>query len=616
MICRPALTRGSQLALRRQGAAKLARRGFAAVASPKASYEPTTIGDVKVASRDDGGPTTRLAVVAKAGTRYEPLPGLTVGLEEFAFKNTQKRSALRITRETELLGGQLSSYHTREALVLQANFLREDLPYFVELLGEVLSQTRYTTHEYHEEVEDVIHAKQAKVDAAAVALDAAHSVAFHTGLGAPLYPTPSTPISSYLNEHSVAAFAEAAYSKSNIAVIADGASQAGLSKWIEPFFQAVPAQSPSPLNTAASKYYGGEQRIARLGGNSVVIAFPGAALGANQPEIAVLVGLLGGESTIKWSPGFSLLSKAAAAAPGASAKAINFAYSDAGLLAIQINGQAKAVRKAAEESVKALKSVAEGGVSKENLVKAIAKAKFNLLSASEASGTGLVLTGSSLIHGGQPLQVAESVKALEGVTADKLKTAAKTLLEGKASVAAVGDLHVLPFAEELGLRPSAAVDSRLAHHTVHIVILHLTHFPLSVCHGEGTITIGICVWSRDSELGGACRLFASRFLAPRKRAHPESRSHCETKSVNRPAPTAKMTFAWKAAGLTYNRYLAVAARVVRRSLKEDKRLAAERRGQQDLRFAKWSNGKQGEIKNLAEANAQAAVESAATGGTA
>lgn len=86
MICRPALTRGSQLALRRQGAAKLAQRGFAAVASPVASYEPTDITGVKVASRDDGGPTTRLAIVAKAGTRYEPLPGLTVGLEEFAFK--------------------------------------------------------------------------------------------------------------------------------------------------------------------------------------------------------------------------------------------------------------------------------------------------------------------------------------------------------------------------------------------------------------------------------------------------------------------------------------------------------------------------------------------------
>jgi len=38
---------------------------------------------------------------------------------------------------------------------------------------------------------------------------------------------------------------------------------------------------------------------------------------------------------------------------------------------------------------------------------------------------------------------------------------------------------------------------------------------------------------------------------------------------------------------SYNRYLAVAARVVRRSLKEDKRLVAERRGEMELRFAKW-----------------------------
>ncbi|KAI1325643.1 mitochondrial ATP synthase epsilon chain-domain-containing protein [Xylariaceae sp. FL0255] len=71
-----------------------------------------------------------------------------------------------------------------------------------------------------------------------------------------------------------------------------------------------------------------------------------------------------------------------------------------------------------------------------------------------------------------------------------------------------------------------------------------------------------------------------------------------------------MVFAWKASGLTYNRYLAVASRVVRRSLKEDKRVAAERRGDMDLRFARWENGKMGESKNLADANAAAAVEAA------
>ncbi|KAF2006106.1 hypothetical protein P154DRAFT_455760 [Amniculicola lignicola CBS 123094] len=72
-----------------------------------------------------------------------------------------------------------------------------------------------------------------------------------------------------------------------------------------------------------------------------------------------------------------------------------------------------------------------------------------------------------------------------------------------------------------------------------------------------------------------------------------------------------MAFAWKAAGLTYNRYIAVASRVVRRSLKEDKRIAAERRGESELRFAKWENGKQGDIKNLAQANRAAAAELAA-----
>ncbi|RMD43220.1 hypothetical protein DV735_g1953, partial [Chaetothyriales sp. CBS 134920] len=72
-----------------------------------------------------------------------------------------------------------------------------------------------------------------------------------------------------------------------------------------------------------------------------------------------------------------------------------------------------------------------------------------------------------------------------------------------------------------------------------------------------------------------------------------------------------MAFAWKAAGISYNRYLAVTSRVVRRSLKEGPRLQAERRGDLELRFSKWTNGKQGEIEDLGAANAAAAAEQAA-----
>ncbi|EHK49068.1 uncharacterized protein TrAtP1_000341 [Trichoderma atroviride] len=73
-----------------------------------------------------------------------------------------------------------------------------------------------------------------------------------------------------------------------------------------------------------------------------------------------------------------------------------------------------------------------------------------------------------------------------------------------------------------------------------------------------------------------------------------------------------MTAAWKAAGLTYNRFLAVSARAIRRSLKEDKRIVAERRATSELRFAPWKNGKAGETRDLNAANAAAIAENASS----
>lgn len=338
----------------------------------------------------------------------------------------------------------MTSYHTREALVLEAAFLREDLPYFTELLGEVITKTRYTStsfpaaqldkrkltfhiaHEFHEEIEHVLHLKQKKAaqSALAQALDNAHAVAFHKGLGASIYPHDSTALGPYLNEHTVAAFAESVYTKPNIAIVADGTSQASLRKWVEPFFRDVKssaAESPLALFTEPSQYYGGEQRTSLSGTNAVILAFPGHNISSDKADIAVLTALLGGESNIKWAPGFSLLAQASAAAPGAKIVAKNLAYSDAGLLTIQVTGTPVAVREGALEAVKALKSVSESGVTKEVLTKAVAKAKFDLLSANELTGAGMVSTGNSLLHGGKIFDVATALKSYEAVTADQIK---------------------------------------------------------------------------------------------------------------------------------------------------------------------------------------------------
>ena len=238
-------------------------------------------------------------------------------------------------------------------------------------------------------------------------------------------PAPSTPLSKYLNEESIASFASSAYAKPNIAVVANGASQAELTKWVGEFFTDISGSASTP-SSEATKYYGGEERIAHGSGNSLVIAFPGSssftAGGSYKPEISVLAALLGGKSTIKWSPGFSLLAKASSSFPGASAATTHFAYSDAGLLTIQFTGSAEAIRGASTEAVKALKGIAEGSISNEDFKKAVALAKYNALEEGQNFEAGLVSTGAGLVHGGKAFQIDEIGKSVEAVSADKLKS--------------------------------------------------------------------------------------------------------------------------------------------------------------------------------------------------
>jgi len=98
MISRSAIAQTAQRAVRRQCCAQPTNlRGFAATTgSTSFSYESTDVNGIKVASRDVAGHTTKLAVVAKAGTRYELLPGLATGLEQFAFKVSPRHGLMRM----------------------------------------------------------------------------------------------------------------------------------------------------------------------------------------------------------------------------------------------------------------------------------------------------------------------------------------------------------------------------------------------------------------------------------------------------------------------------------------------------------------------------------------
>ncbi|KAF2855205.1 ubiquinol-cytochrome C reductase complex core protein-like protein 2 [Plenodomus tracheiphilus IPT5] len=458
MLSRSTACRGAQRVARQQAVRPATqRRGLAAPASGSFQYQAGEANGVKYASRDFAGPTTTLALVAKAGTRFQLLPGLTEGLANFAFRGTERRSTLRIVRESELLGATLSAHHSRENLVLEAKFLRDDLPYFVELLGEVASSTKYQPHIYNEEVLPLIHLAHQRflADVTAMATNSAHSLAFHRGLGVPTASSSTVPYTKYLDAHTIEYYSKIAYAKPNFAVVANGAEHGEFSKWVSEFFEGVPssAAAESSVGAEQSKYYGGEERIAHAGGNAMVIGFPGSSSFTGKfykPELAVLSSLLGGQSAVKWSQGFTKLANAAA--PGAKVTTTSAIYSDAGLLYTTITGSAKAVAATAEAAVQAIQKVAAGEISSEEFSKAKAAAKFKELENGQDIRAGLELTGNGLIHNTQPYQIDDVAKAVDGVSEEAVKKAAKQLLESRASVSSVGDLFVLPYAADIGLK--------------------------------------------------------------------------------------------------------------------------------------------------------------------
>lgn len=292
-----------------------------------------------------------------------------------------------------------------------------------------------------------------------LALASAHSLAFHRGLGEPVHPTSSTPLTRYLSHEAIGAYSTVAYNKPNVAVVANGADDAALSKWVGEYFadmRTAPAEGiPGLDGLEQSKYYGGEERIAHASGNAMILGFPGSSSltgGFYRPEIAVLAALLGGKSTIKWSPGFSLLGKVAKQNPGVSIATGSSIYSDAGLLHVSLTGSASAVRGAAQETVKLITQIANGDISGEDIAKARALARFSELEYGQETMAGLELTGTGLIANNQPYQLDESAQKIEAVTDAQVKDAAKGLLQFKASVSTVGDLFQLPYAEEIGLQ--------------------------------------------------------------------------------------------------------------------------------------------------------------------
>ncbi|KAB5593745.1 Ubiquinol-cytochrome C reductase complex core protein [Ceratobasidium theobromae] len=398
---------------------------------------------LKVAAVDNGQPTASITLLVKAGSRYETTRGSAQLLKNFSFKvwnSTADRSSLHLAREAELYGGLLSSTLSREHLAITADFLRGDEPLFVELLSSVVTSPKFLPHELNEAVlpSTATESTIALGDPGIYALELAHAVAFRsTGLGSSLFV--DHPPSNALD--AVKAFAASAFTKSNIAVIGTGIDHAKLSKLVEKHLSGL-APSASSTKAGSSQYFGGETRVGAHGhGHAAFIGF--GAPGGVSPDLAVLHAHLDATPALKWTHGLSPLA-------GTSAEPVYLEYSDAALFGVLVKGEtADQVGKNAKAAVAALKKAA-AGLSKEDATRAIAKAKF-AAAASVEGRQGLAASVAPEVFGGPKADLQSVHAALGKVSESSVAKTLSSLIKVKPTFVAVGDIHALPYVDELGL---------------------------------------------------------------------------------------------------------------------------------------------------------------------
>ncbi|KAJ4426214.1 hypothetical protein ANN_27025 [Periplaneta americana] len=166
--------------------------------SKKVSYKQTHINfpptqcttlenGLRVASEDSGAATVTVGLWIDAGSRYENENnnGVAHFLEHMAFKGTAKRSQTDLELEIENMGAHLNAYTSREQTVFYAKCLKEDLTKAVEILADIIQNSKLGEQEIEREKGVILREMQeVESNLQEVVFDHLHSVAYQgTSLG-------------------------------------------------------------------------------------------------------------------------------------------------------------------------------------------------------------------------------------------------------------------------------------------------------------------------------------------------------------------------------------------------------------------------------------------------
>ncbi|XP_011497091.1 PREDICTED: mitochondrial-processing peptidase subunit beta isoform X2 [Ceratosolen solmsi marchali] len=149
--------------------------------------EITTLDNgMRIASENSGAATATIGLWIDAGSRYEndENNGVAHFMEHMAFKGTTKRSQTDLELEIENMGAHLNAYTSREQTVFYAKCLKQDVPRAVEILSDIIQNSKLGESEIERERGVILREMQeVETNLQEVVFDHLHSIAYQ---GTPL----------------------------------------------------------------------------------------------------------------------------------------------------------------------------------------------------------------------------------------------------------------------------------------------------------------------------------------------------------------------------------------------------------------------------------------------
>jgi predicted Zn-dependent peptidase len=400
-----------------------------------------------------------LGVWVKSGARNEREDehGIAHLLEHMAFKGTSRRSAWKIASDIENVGGEINAATSVETTCFYARVLRDDVPLAIDILSDILTDSKFDTDELKREQHVILQEIGAAHDTPDdIVFDRFTETAFrHQTIGRSILGTPET-VKSFTSKQ-LHSFMERQYGAERMVVVAAGAIKHDeFLREVENRLGAFRPKAESALPQYAH-YVGGDYRENRdLMDAQIVLGFEGRAYHVRDFYASqVLSMILGGGMS-------SRLFQEVREKRGLcySVYAFHWGFSDTGIFGVHAATGQSDIAELVPVMVNELQKAGEA-IGQEELNRAHSQYRAGLVMSAESAASRASQIARQLLLFGRPIAMDELVERLSNLTIERLTDLSARLFSTKPTVTAVGPVGTLASYETIrDALPAAGLPTR------------------------------------------------------------------------------------------------------------------------------------------------------------